>query len=95
MAARAAFNISLTPQLEQFVTAKVQSGGYQSASEVVREGLRLMKERDRQREALGNTRQQIAIGWKESERGELRDGEEVFAKLHRRFSSKSRKLPRK
>jgi antitoxin ParD1/3/4 len=34
-------NVSLTPELEQFVQTKVQSGRYNSASEVVREALRL------------------------------------------------------
>jgi antitoxin ParD1/3/4 len=38
-------NISLTEQLEKFVSDQVQSGAYQSASEVVREGLRLLVER--------------------------------------------------
>lgn len=42
-------NISLTPQLEELVKAKVGSGLYGSASEVVREGLRLLEERDRYR----------------------------------------------
>lgn len=39
-------NISLTAELEQMVQEKVASGMYSSASEVVREGLRLLKERD-------------------------------------------------
>ena len=39
-------NISLTPELEQFIDAKVQTGFYHSASEVVREGLRMLAERD-------------------------------------------------
>jgi len=38
-------NISLTKDLEQFVSDQVQSGRYKSASEVVREGLRLLLER--------------------------------------------------
>jgi antitoxin ParD1/3/4 len=38
-------NISLTEQLEKFVADQVQSGAYQSASEVVRDGLRLLAER--------------------------------------------------
>jgi len=95
MASRAAFNISLTPQLEKFVVSKVRSGRYQSPSEVVREGLRLMEERDLQRKALGSIREQITTGWKESERGELKDGEAVFNQLIRRFSQKPRKFSRK
>jgi len=42
-------NINLTPQLEQLVREKVSSGRYTSASEVVREALRLMEEHDRLR----------------------------------------------
>ena len=40
-------NISLTPQLEKLVKTKVESGLYGSASEVMREALRLLEERDR------------------------------------------------
>jgi antitoxin ParD1/3/4 len=36
-------NINLTPQLEKLVRQKVESGSYNSASEVVREALRLME----------------------------------------------------
>jgi antitoxin ParD1/3/4 len=39
-------NISLTPKLEELVKAKVASGKYNSASEVVREALRLLEEQD-------------------------------------------------
>jgi antitoxin ParD1/3/4 len=42
-------NVSLTPELEKFVAAKVDSGRYTSASEVVREALRLLEEHDRSR----------------------------------------------
>jgi antitoxin ParD1/3/4 len=40
-------NVNLTPQLEELVRTKVESGLYNSASEVVREALRLMDEKDR------------------------------------------------
>ena len=40
-------NVSLTKELEKLVTTKVKSGRYHTASEVVREGLRLLEERDR------------------------------------------------
>ena len=39
-------NVSLTPELEALVNEKVRSGLYQTASEVVREALRLLKKRD-------------------------------------------------
>ncbi len=39
-------NVSLTPELEKFVSAKVESGRYNSASEVVREALRLLEEHE-------------------------------------------------
>jgi antitoxin ParD1/3/4 len=44
-------NVSLTQELEKLVQDKVASGLYQTASEVVREGLRLLKERDERQQA--------------------------------------------
>jgi antitoxin ParD1/3/4 len=47
-------NVSLTPELEKFVADRVQSGMYHSASEVVREALRLLKDKDLLREVKLN-----------------------------------------
>jgi len=56
-------NINLTPQLESMVREKVSSGRYTSASEVVREALRLMEEQDHLRAAkLEQLRQAIREG---------------------------------
>ncbi len=66
-------DISLTPDLEQLVNEKVQTGMYQSASEVVREGLELLRERDEDREAL---RAEIRLGFEAIERGEYTDYDE-------------------
>jgi antitoxin ParD1/3/4 len=44
-------NINLTPQLEELVRSKVASGLYPSASEGVREALRLLGEQDRLQDA--------------------------------------------
>ena len=75
-------NVSLTPELEQFVHTKVKSGRYLSASEVVREALRLLEERDRLREIrIATLRQEIAIGIEQSDRGDVFDGEEVIQEL--------------
>ncbi|MBD2311039.1 type II toxin-antitoxin system ParD family antitoxin [Desertifilum sp. FACHB-1129] len=56
-------NVSLTPELEQYVKEKVSSGLYYSASEVIREGLRLLKEREQlQQIRLQELRQDIQAG---------------------------------
>jgi antitoxin ParD1/3/4 len=56
-------NVSLTPQLEDMIRKKVASGLYNSASEVVREALRLMEEQDRRRAVkLEQLRQDIRDG---------------------------------
>ena len=82
MASRVTLNVSLTPELEKFVESKVASGRYQSASEVVREGLRLLEDRElSRRAALEEVRRQIAVGLDQAERGELFDGEEVFREV--------------
>jgi antitoxin ParD1/3/4 len=41
---RTSLNVSLTPALEQFIAGRVSSGRYQTASEVVRAGLRLLEQ---------------------------------------------------
>jgi len=44
-------NVSLTQELQKLVREKVRSGEYGNASEVIRDGLRLLKDRDEQRQA--------------------------------------------
>lgn len=46
-----AMNVSLTRHFERLVQEKVESGRYHSASEVIRDALRLLEERDRMNEA--------------------------------------------
>ena len=56
-------NVNLSPQLENMVRQKVSSGLYTSASEVIREALRLMEEQDRFRAVkLEQLRQDIKDG---------------------------------
>ena len=75
-------NVSLTPELEKFVQQKVKTGRYLSASEVIREALRLLEERDIQRlMQIEKLRQEVAVGIEQSDRGEIFDGEEVVAEL--------------
>jgi antitoxin ParD1/3/4 len=75
-------NVHLTPELEQLVQSKVKSGRYNSASEVVREALRLLEQRDEvftlRKDEI---RKQIEEGWQAAKRGELVDGDEVFDRI--------------
>jgi antitoxin ParD1/3/4 len=69
-----AINVSLTPQLEEFVREKVNSGRYNSASEVVREALRLMDTYEGLREtALTKLRADVEAGWQQVEEGKVSD----------------------
>ena len=78
-------HVSLTTRLEEYVREKVESGLYNSNSEVVREALRLMGERDRLREIrLDELRKEIQIGIDQADRGELIPGNEVFRQLKKR-----------
>lgn len=64
-------NISLTPELDTFVEGKVKSGLYHSASEVIREGLRLLKERDVLQDIRAEElRKQVREGFAQIARGE-------------------------
>lgn len=75
-------NVSLTPELENLVHRKVKSGRYLSASEVIREGLRLLEERDRLFELrLADLQQKVSVGVEQADRGELIDADDVFAEL--------------
>jgi antitoxin ParD1/3/4 len=75
-------NVNLGPTLDKFVAEMLRSGLYQSQSEVLREALRLLKEREQAKKAeLERLRREIAIGTEQAERGELFDGEAVFTQL--------------
>jgi len=75
-------NISLTPELEQMVDDKVKSGRYASASEVIREGLRLLEEHDALKlQRLAEVRRKIDRGIEQLDRGEGIPGPEARARL--------------
>ncbi|MGH9899190.1 MAG: type II toxin-antitoxin system ParD family antitoxin, partial [Pyrinomonadaceae bacterium] len=75
-------NVNLTPELESLVNQKVASGFYNSASEVVREALRLMREQDElKRIRLEELRKDIRKGVEASAQGRVRNGKEVMANI--------------
>jgi len=65
-------NVSLTPELEKLVHERVRSGMYSSASEVIREALRLLNEQEQlRRQRLEELRKEIGIGLEQANRGEV------------------------
>ena len=58
-------NVSLTPELEKIVAERVASGRYASASEVIREALRLLDERDQ----LNQLREDVRLGLEQLDQG--------------------------
>jgi antitoxin ParD1/3/4 len=79
MANRENISVSFTPQQADFLAACVASGRYQSTSEVVREGLRLLQDHQRRREAeLERARALIQEGADQLDRGEVVDGGTFF-----------------
>lgn len=86
-------NISLTPELEEFVREKVETGKYLSASEVVREALRKLHEHDQLRALqLDVLRRQIAEAVDEVERGEsaVLDAESIKSEGRSLLASRSK-----
>lgn len=83
-------NISLTPELEKFVEKEVTSGLYQTASEVIRAGLRRLKEDQDARlpkapATLEELERMLLQSVERLDRGEGVDGEEVFRRLRKKI----------
>jgi antitoxin ParD1/3/4 len=78
-------NVSLTDELEKFVSAKVESGRYNSASEVVREALRLLEEHDHARSIqLAAFDQELGRRLETLDRGQHVSPAETRARLKRK-----------
>lgn len=84
-------NVSLTPELENFVQDKVSTGRYTSASEVVREALRLLEQSEKARASqLDAFRAEMDRRLKALDHGEGLDGEAVFAKIKEKSKRRRR-----
>jgi antitoxin ParD1/3/4 len=78
-------NVSLTPELEKFVAEKVKSGLYNSASEVVRESLRLLRREDEiQKLQLEELRREIKTSIKQLDDGQGVSLDDVRARIQKR-----------
>ncbi|TVR35408.1 MAG: type II toxin-antitoxin system ParD family antitoxin [Nitriliruptor sp.] len=75
-------NVSLTPELEELIQERVRSGRYTSASEVVREALRLLHDRDELRRLrIAELRTKVAAGLDSLDDGRSHDGDAVIDEI--------------
>ena len=87
-------NIPLTPELERLVNDEINTGDYKSASEVVREGLRLVRLR---REKLAALKGELQIGIDDIESGrhcEYSSVEEVFDDIEAEVAKRAARKPK-
>ena len=67
-------NVVLTDHQQEVIESLVRSGRYQNASEVMREGLRLVERREAEDAVkLEALREAAAVGWRDLEAGRFRD----------------------
>jgi antitoxin ParD1/3/4 len=85
-------NVNLGTVFDQFVADLLKTGHYQSQSEILREGLRLLKEREELKQLrLAELRKEIAIGTEEARQGKLIDGETVCTEIRKRSQEARRR----
>ncbi len=75
-------SIDLGQQLESFVASLVESGRFSTRSEVIREGVRLIQEREAKLAALDAT---IARGIADADAGRVKPAGEVFDRLQAKY----------
>jgi len=84
-------NVHLGPVFDEFVADLLKTGYYQTQSEVLREGLRLLKEREDVRKLrMTELRKEIVVGSEQADLGQFVDGPGVFAKVRERSAQRKR-----
>ena len=84
-------NVNLGATFDNFIAELLKSGMYQSQSEVVREGLRLLKDREELKNLrLAELRKEIAKGSEQADRGEFVDVEQAFTEIRHRSAERMR-----
>jgi len=77
--------VSLPESLGDFVQQRVSAGRYPSSSDVVKDALRLLRDREQARDdVLAEIREQIEVGARQADADQLRDGRVVFGGIRRR-----------
>ena len=82
MARQTTLNVSLTATLRDYVQSRIDSGRYESASEVIRDGLRALQEREQSGGAFwGEVRRRVAVARREVAQGQTVDGEAAMDRI--------------
>jgi len=86
-------NVSLTPELEKYVADKVASGRYTSASEVVREALRLLEREEKSRtEQLEEFNRELQLRIDSLDRGEYVTAEESLRRIQEKSAARRKRI---
>ena len=86
-------NVSLTPELEKFIAEKVESGRYASASEVVREALRLLEEQEKSWAVrLEEFNRELRRRIESADRGEYVTAEESLRRIQAKSAERRKKI---
>jgi antitoxin ParD1/3/4 len=86
-------NVSLTPELEKFVADKVATGRYTSASEVVREALRLLEREEKSREEqLAEFNRELRRRIESADRGEYVTAEESLRRIQAKSAERRKRI---
>jgi antitoxin ParD1/3/4 len=65
-------NVNLTPEMAEFVAEEIATGDYASASELVRDALRMLRrDRDIEKEKIDLLRREVEIGVSQAEAGDF------------------------
>lgn len=86
-------NVSLTPELEKYVSDKVASGRYTSASEVVREALRLLEREEKSRkEQIEEFNRELQRRIESADRGEFVTAEESSRRIKEKSAQRRKRI---
>ncbi len=89
-------NVSLTATLEKYVRAKVKSGHYESASEVIRDSLRALQARERAADGFwDDVREKVAVAREQVTLGQTVDGERAMAEIIAELDAPLTKAPKR
>lgn len=86
--------ISLSPEHEKFIQNQLENGKYKTAAEVIADAFKALEERNKTYEQwVQETREKVAVGLAELDRGEGIDGELVVERLREKFRQARERQP--